>query len=143
MGFLYWQHICFELDLLTDAECKSEFKFYRNGIYRLAKVLNTPDQIICYNRSKLDGIEAFYIILKRFSCPCWYFDIIQQCGRSVPEVSVFLLFFFHQMVALQKLWKMLYILSKKIFLFSRDSDFCNYFPSFPYFLNSKRQRKVQ
>ena len=94
LGFLYWQHVSFELDLLTNAECKSEFAFYRNDIYRLAKVLNTPDQIICYNRSKLDGIEAFYIILKRFAYPYWYSNIIQQCGRSVPEVSVFLLFFF-------------------------------------------------
>ena len=94
MAFPYWQHGSFELDLLTDVEYKSEFIFYRNDIYKLAKVLTTPDQIICYYRSKLDGIEAFYIILKRFAYRCWYSDIIQWCGRSVPEVLVFFLFFF-------------------------------------------------
>ena len=26
LGFLYWQHVSFELDLLTNAECKSEFR---------------------------------------------------------------------------------------------------------------------
>ena len=55
----YWQHDSFEIDLLTDAECKSEFRFYRNDIYRLAEVLNIPQEIVCYNRSKLDGTEAF------------------------------------------------------------------------------------
>ena len=137
MAFPYWQHGSFELDLLTDVEYKSEFIFYRNDIYKLAKVLTTPDQIICYYRSKLDGIEAFYIILKRFAYRCWYSDINQWCGRSVPEVPVFFVFFFfiHQTMPLQKLWKILFILSKKLFLFSRDSNFCNCFPSFPHFLN--------
>ena len=93
LAFPYWQHGSFELDLLTDVEYKSEFILYRNDIYKLAKVLITPDQIISYHRSKLDGIEAFYIILKKFVYPCWYSDIIQRCGRSVAEVPVFLFFF--------------------------------------------------
>ena len=93
LAFPYWQHGSFELDLLTDVEYKSEFILYRNDIYKLAKVLITPDQIICYHRSKLDGIEAFYIILKKFVYPCWYSDIIQRCGRSVAEVPVFFCFF--------------------------------------------------
>ena len=70
LDFPYWQHDSFELDLLTNAECKSEFRFYRNDIYRLAEVLNIPDEIVCYNRSKFDGIEAFCIFLKRFAYPC-------------------------------------------------------------------------
>ena len=41
------------------------------------------------------------------------------------------IFISHQMIALQKLWKMLFISSKKLFLFSRYSDFCiSVFPSF-------------
>ena len=31
--------------------------------------------------------------------------------------------FFHQMIARQKLWKMVFISSKKLFLFSRNSNF--------------------
>ena len=42
LAFPYWQHDSFELHLLTDAECKSEFRFYRNDIYRLGEVLNMP-----------------------------------------------------------------------------------------------------
>ena len=36
----------------------------------------------------------------------------------------FQIFIFHQMIALKKLWKMFFILSKKPFLFSRYSKFC-------------------
>ena len=37
----------------------------------------------------------------------------------------------HWLIALQKLWKMFFILSKKLFSFSRYSDFCiSVFPSF-------------
>ena len=64
LDFPYWQHDSFELNLLADAECKSEFRF---------------------NRSKFDEIEAFGIFLKSFAYPYRYSDIIQRCGRSVPE----------------------------------------------------------
>ena len=66
LDFPYWQHDSFELDLSTDAECKSEFRFYRNDIYGLAEVLKIPDEIVCYNRSKFDGIEALYLFKKVF-----------------------------------------------------------------------------
>ena len=88
LDFPYWQHDSFELDLLTNAECKSEFRFYRNDIYRLAEVLNIPEEIVCYNQSKFDGIEAFCIFLKRFAYQCWYSHIIQRCGCSVPELCL-------------------------------------------------------
>ena len=40
-------------------------------------------------------------------------------------------FIFNQMIALQKLWKMFFISSKKLFSFSRYSSFCiSVFPSF-------------
>ena len=38
--------------------------------------------------------------------------------------AIFTKIFFHQMIALQKLWKMLFISSKKLFSFSRYSNFC-------------------
>ena len=49
------------------------------------------------------------------------------CGCILKLVSaIFTKFFiFHQMIALQKLWKMLFTSSKKLFSFSRYSNFCN------------------
>ena len=84
----YCQHDSFKLGVLTGAECRLEFRFYRNSIYRLAKVLNMPDEIVWYNCSKLDRIEAFCIFLKRLPYPCRYSDIIQRCGCSVREICL-------------------------------------------------------
>ena len=47
--------------------------------------------------------------------------------------------FFHQMIALQKLWKIFFISSKQLFSFSRYSNFYNFFPCFPHFPDSKGQ----
>ena len=41
----YWSFDEFNLDLLTDDECTSEFRFYRRDVYLLAEVLQIPDQI--------------------------------------------------------------------------------------------------
>ena len=57
--------------------------------------------------------------------------------------NVYVILFFHQMIGLQKLWKMFFISSKKLFSFSRYSDFCNFFPSFPHFPDSKGQMEVE
>ena len=50
---------------------------------------------------------------------------------------------FHEMIALEKLWKMFFILCKKHFLFLRYSSFCNFPPSFPHFPDSKGQMEVE
>ena len=52
--------------------------------------------------------------------------------KNLKLVSAFFyqIFIFHQMIALQKLWKMFFISSKKLFSFSRYSSFCIFFLSF-------------
>ena len=59
---------------------------------------------------------------------------MQKLIRIVKLVSAIFcqIFIFHQMIVLQKLWKMFFISSKKLLLFSRYSNFCIFiFPSFP------------
>ena len=50
---------------------------------------------------------------------------------------------FHQMIRLQKLWKVFFISSKKLFSFSRYSNFYNFFPSFLHIPDSKGQMEVE
>ena len=57
---------------------------------------------------------------------------------DVSEVQALSIF-----VALQKLWKMVFISSKKLPLSSRYSIFSNFFPSFPHFPDSKGEIKVK
>ena len=73
---------------MTDAECFTEFRFYRNDIYRLAEALAIPEEISCYNRSIFNGIESFCVFLKRFAYPSRYSDLVPRFGRSVPELCL-------------------------------------------------------
>ena len=60
---------CFDLDKMTDDECKTELRFYKNDIYNLADVLTLPDQIICYNGVNVDMVEALCVFLKDLPIP--------------------------------------------------------------------------
>ena len=50
---------------------------------------------------------------------------------NLASAILYQIFIFHQMIAIQKLWKIFFISSKKLFLFLRYLDFCiSIFPSF-------------
>ena len=50
---------------------------------------------------------------------------------KLVSATFYQIFIFHQIIALQKLWKIFFISSKKLFLFLRYSNFCIFvFPSF-------------
>ena len=70
-------------------------------------------------------IQEIFFILK---CAC--------LGASLNTLKLlsaifYQIFIFHQMIALQKLWKMFFISSRKLFSFLTYSNFCIFvFPSF-------------
>ena len=41
--FPYWKYREFDLDTMSDDECKSDIRFFRNDIYALADLLGLPD----------------------------------------------------------------------------------------------------
>ena len=42
----YWRYDKFDLDTLTDAECKGEFQFLKHDIYTFLEMLNPPEKIV-------------------------------------------------------------------------------------------------
>ena len=57
--------------------------------------------------------------------------ILQTMSLKLVSAMYYQIFIFDQMIALQKLWKMFFISSKKLFLFLRYSNFCIFvYPSF-------------
>ena len=84
----YTNYDHFDLDKMTDDECETEFRFYKNDIYNLTDVLTLPDRIICYNGVNVDIVEAFCIFLKRFAYPCRYVDMIPRFGRPEPQLCM-------------------------------------------------------
>ena len=49
LEFPYWKYASFDLDSMTDDECKAEFRFFKNDIYLLGEVLDIPDIMKCPN----------------------------------------------------------------------------------------------
>ena len=77
-----------DLDRLDDSECVANFRFNKRDIYNLKDKLQIPEDVICYNRTRVDGIEAFCVFLNRFAYPIRYGTMIPLFGRSVPELSI-------------------------------------------------------
>ena len=86
--FPYWNYNKFDLEKLTDDECKAEFRFYRNDVYNLLEALQIPETFRCSNGLKLDGIEATCILLRRFSYPARFGDLVPRFGRPAPQLSM-------------------------------------------------------
>jgi len=86
--FSYEEYGRFSLDDIEDAECQAEFRFRKRDIYHLAEEMDIPDSFRCDQGSVCDGIEGLCLLLRRFSYPCRYSDLIPRFGRPVPVLSM-------------------------------------------------------
>ena len=73
---IYWRYEKFNLEKLNDDQCKVTFRFSKNHIYHLKETLNIPEEIMCYNNLRVDGVEALCAVLKRFAYTCRFIDMI-------------------------------------------------------------------
>ena len=88
MNLPYYNYEKFDLSLLNDDECESEFRFLGGDIDRLTEVFRLPPEFICYNGVTFDADEALCIFLKRFAYPYRYQDLIHRFGRPVPQLCM-------------------------------------------------------
>eukprot|EP00795_Rhopilema_esculentum_P009949 gene9949-18562_t len=82
----YWQYAPFNLDLLSDDKCWAEFRFKKNHIFDLAKILQLPDETITYNRMKEDAVEGLCVLLKRLAYLCEYSDLVYSLCQTCPRI---------------------------------------------------------
>ena len=43
---------------------------------------------MCFNNVRVDGVEALRAVLKRFTYPCRFIDMIQFFARPIPHLSI-------------------------------------------------------
>eukprot|EP00112_Aurelia_sp_Birch-Aquarium-sp1_P018234 Seg4324.1 transcript_id=Seg4324.1/GoldUCD/mRNA.D3Y31 product="hypothetical protein" protein_id=Seg4324.1/GoldUCD/D3Y31 len=84
----YWIYDPFDLDEMSDDECKCEFRFLRSDVYRLIEAMYLPDTFTCYNGLKFEAVEGICVFLKRFAYPCRYLDLISRFARPVPQLCL-------------------------------------------------------
>ena len=84
----YWNYNRFVLDDWSVEECRIDLRFYKADVYRLFEVLNIPEVLITYNRSKFDDMEDFCTFLKQFFYPSRFSDMVSRFGQPIPELSM-------------------------------------------------------
>ena len=97
----YWNYDKFDLDLTSDDEGKSEFRFFCKDMYLLHEILDIPEEISLYNGTYVDSIEALSILLKRFAYPCRYLDLVPRFARPIPQLCML---FNHMMNLIYSNW---------------------------------------
>ena len=83
----YCKYKTFDLDHLENDECVAEFRFQKDDTYDLPGVLQIPNEIVPYNKSKVSGIEALCIFIFH-AYPCRYLDFIHKLARPVPVLCI-------------------------------------------------------
>ena len=84
----YYEYPSFALEEMDEAECAIDFRFKRKEIPFLARVLDFPDKFTCQHGTVCEGVEALCMVLRRFSYPCRYSDMLPQFGSPIPEFSM-------------------------------------------------------
>ena len=84
----YWKYQKFDLDNWSDDECWVDFRFRKNELEKLLVVLRLPNEIITYNRLRVDAMEALCLMLIRLAYPCRYSDLVTKFARPVPMLSI-------------------------------------------------------
>ena len=72
---------------MDKTECLAEFRVQKQDIPVLANVLQLPMNIRCPQRTIWDRI-GLCTLLRRFSYPCRYSDMISRFGRPVQELCM-------------------------------------------------------
>jgi hypothetical protein len=71
----------FSLENFTDSQCKTVFKFFKEGLAILKQRLRIPDKIVCRNHTVVSGIEALCILLRRLAYPNRLEDLTDMFSR--------------------------------------------------------------
>ena len=67
--FEYQNTPIFNLDEVSEPECKKRFRFVKEDIRTLRRLLQVPDTVICENGSNVPGEEAFCLFIERLASP--------------------------------------------------------------------------
>ena len=81
--FPYWKYGRFDLDSMTDDECKAEFRFFKNDIYLLREVLDIPDIMKCRQWRSCGRNGGFECAVEAFCISV----LICRYGSSIRETS--------------------------------------------------------
>ena len=72
-SFRYYEYACFDLNNMSEAECKAEFRFAKKDLPAVAEALQIPPLFKVRQGSRVSGMEGLCILLRRLAYPCSLF----------------------------------------------------------------------
>ena len=87
-NFPYHEYSRFDLDNMSEAECKAEFRFDKKDLPVLAEALQIPPSFKLNQGSIVDGMEGLCMLLRRLAYPCRFGDMVSRFGSPVPVLSM-------------------------------------------------------
>ncbi|XP_015770202.1 PREDICTED: uncharacterized protein LOC107348667 [Acropora digitifera] len=79
---------CLNLVDLTESQCETMFRFQKDDMELLLKVLEIPAMYICSQRTVATGMKALMILLRRLVYPNRWCDLVDVFGRSNSDLSL-------------------------------------------------------
>ena len=87
-SFPYYEYACFDLNNMSEAECKAEFRFEKKDLPTVAEALQIPPSFKLRQGSIVSGMEGLCILLRRLAYPCRFGDMVPRFGKPVPVLSM-------------------------------------------------------
>ena len=87
-SFPYHEYAHFDLDNMSEADCKAVFRFEKKDLPVLAEALQLPPSFKLNQGSIVDGVEGVCMLLRRLAYPCRFSDMLPRCGCPVPMISM-------------------------------------------------------
>ena len=72
---LYYEYACFDLNNMSEAECKAEFRFEKKDLPAVAEALQIPLLFKLRQGSIVSGMKGLCILLRRLAYPCSLFSL--------------------------------------------------------------------
>ena len=72
-SFRYYEYACFDLNNMSEAECKAEFRFEKKDLPAVAEALQIPPSFKLRQGSIVSGMEGLCILVRRLAYPCSLF----------------------------------------------------------------------
>ena len=88
LDFPYYNYPPFNLESQSEAECRANFRVEKHHIPLVEDALQIPQYFVCDQGTVCEGTEGLCMLLKRYSFPCRYSDMIPIFGRPVPELCM-------------------------------------------------------
>ena len=81
----YINYPLFNLESQSEAECMANFRVEKHHIPQVEDVLQIPQYFVCGQRTVCEGTKGLCMILKRYSFPCRYADMIS--ARTLHDMQ--------------------------------------------------------